>query len=117
MDMPAWQQFAAIVVVALGTYAMRAAFILLPAGRDVAASLDRWLTHARPAILAALVASVLAGTAGSEAGDHATFEAALRTWVPLLAGTAMAIVAGMRAGLLGALIAGMAGYVLVGLIV
>ncbi|MCK9485266.1 MAG: AzlD domain-containing protein [Dehalococcoidia bacterium] len=115
MDMPVWQQFAAIAVIALGTYAMRAVFIVIPAARGVAASLDRWLVHARPAILAALVASVLAGTAEAEA--TATFEAALRVWAPLLVGTALALGAGLRWGLLGALIAGMAGYVAAGLVV
>lgn len=49
---------AAILVLGAGSWLFRAGFIVFPAGRIIAVRLDPWLAHARPAVLAALLASL-----------------------------------------------------------
>lgn len=54
----------AIAVVGLGTYATRASFIILLANRDLPPLLQRAVRNVGPAVLAALVASLLVGEEG-----------------------------------------------------
>ena len=54
----------AIVVVGLGTYATRASFIILLANRELPQVLRRAVGNVGPAVLAALVASLLVGEEG-----------------------------------------------------
>jgi len=54
----------AIVVVGLGTYATRASFIILLANRELPPLLRRAVRNVGPAVLAALVASLLVGDEG-----------------------------------------------------
>ena len=54
----------AVVVVGLGTYLTRASFILLLAGRELPPVLQRAVRNVGPAVLAALVASLLVGSDG-----------------------------------------------------
>ncbi len=111
-DMTAWQQFGVIAALGAGSWGLRAGFIVLPAGRGAAAFMERWLTHARPAILAALLASVLSRTATADPAG-----ASMATWLPLIAGVAAGMLAARRWGLSGSLAAGLVAYVLAGLAV
>ncbi len=57
-----------IVAVALagaGSWLLRGSFVALGAGRVLPASFDRALVHARPAVLSALLASVVATRLGA----------------------------------------------------
>lgn len=59
----------AILGLAVGTWGIRAAFIVTAQGREIAVALDRWLTFARPAVLAGLLASLtMRGAAPDELG-------------------------------------------------
>src|SRR5690606_36712823 len=71
-ELTMWQQVAVMAALGLGSWVLRAGFIVVPAGRSAAAILERWLVYARPAILAALVASVLIRTADAETSAIAT---------------------------------------------
>lgn len=109
-----WQQIGVLAALGLGSWMLRASFIVAPAGRSAARYLERWLVYARPAIMAALVASVLIRTADAETAASAT---AFEAWLPLLAGLAGATVASRRWALSGGLVGGMLCYTLAGLVV
>lgn len=51
-------QLLAVLGLAAGTWMIRAGFIVSPRGRALAVALDPWLTYARPAVLAGLLASL-----------------------------------------------------------
>ena len=53
-----------IVAASLGTWVLRASFIVFAAKGRAAAAADGALGHLRPAVLAALLATVLAGGSG-----------------------------------------------------
>ena len=57
----------AVLLVGAGSWMLRAGLIVLPAGRTLALRLDPWLTYARPAVLASLLATATAAHAGSVA--------------------------------------------------
>jgi branched-subunit amino acid transport protein len=62
-------QLAATLGLAAGTWLIRAGFIVSPRGRALAVQLDPWLTYARPAVLAGLLASLsMRGTAVDDLG-------------------------------------------------
>ncbi len=62
-------ELAAVIALGLGTWFIRAGFIVSPRGRELAVALDSWLTYARPAVLAGLLASLtLRGTAVDDLG-------------------------------------------------
>ena len=62
-------ELAAVLALALGTWVIRAGFIVSSRGRELAVALDPWLTYARPAVLAGLLASLtMRGTAVDELG-------------------------------------------------
>lgn len=62
-------ELAAILGLAAGTWLIRAGFIVSPRGRALAVRLDPWLTYARPAVLAGLLASLsMRGTAVDDLG-------------------------------------------------
>lgn len=62
-------QLASVLGLAAGTWLIRAGFIVSPRGRALAVQLDPWLTYARPAVLAGLLASLsMRGTAVDDLG-------------------------------------------------
>lgn len=59
----------ALVALSAITWGIRAGFIVSTAGRSLAVTLDPWLTYARPAVLAGLLASMsVRGAAVDEVG-------------------------------------------------
>jgi len=104
---PAWQQVMAFLLLGAGSWVLRSSFLVLPLGPSVARRLEGWLSLARPAVMAALLASVLVGLASKGGGDVAA-------WAPLVIGVVLAVVGGWRWGLLGALVLGVTGYWLSG---
>ena len=62
-------ELAAVLALAAGTWFIRAGFIVSSRGRELAVALDPWLTYARPAVLAGLLASLtMRGTAVDDLG-------------------------------------------------
>ncbi|MGE3960767.1 MAG: AzlD domain-containing protein [Dehalococcoidia bacterium] len=62
-------ELVAVLALGLGTWVIRAGFIVSSRGRELAVALDSWLTYARPAVLAGLLASLtMRGSAVDELG-------------------------------------------------
>ncbi|WP_420452032.1 AzlD domain-containing protein [Ilumatobacter sp.] len=89
---------AVVAVAALGTYAARGALILVLAGRELPAAVERALAHVGPAVLAALTINLAIGGRGI-----ATVEVA-----EVAALVVAAAVAVWRANLVWTFVAGMA---------
>jgi branched-subunit amino acid transport protein len=75
-----------IVLAGLGTWALRASFIVFAAQRAMPSAVDRFLAYARPAMLGALLAGVMATRVDGVAV----------TLVPELAGLVAAVLAAWR---------------------
>jgi branched-subunit amino acid transport protein len=103
----------AVVAAGAGSWLLRGSFLALGAGRVLPASFDRALVHARPAVLSALLASVMAarfgdgGPAGAPPLVAGLVVAALVAWrtrsLPrtLVAGVAVFAAAGWLTGVVG----------------
>lgn len=89
----------AVVVVGLGTYATRASFIILLADRTLPPVLQRAVRNVGPAVLSALVASLLVGEEGItglipsvELASLASASVVAWRWKNVIAGLAVGMV-------------------------
>lgn len=88
----------AVVVVGVGTYATRASFIILLADRTLPPLLQRAVRNVGPAVLAALVASLLVGEEGIT-GLAPSVELASLAAASLVAWRRKNVIAGLAMGM------------------